>query len=166
MPNQTPYNPNASDWWSQLVTCPACFTPHLRYRKTCPVCNRETTYNIPTEVSKYMESQDKWISSERVYFNPIQKETTVTTETSSSPLDTMVGGTHYQNGGIQPVEFIESNNIGFAKGNIIKYAYRHENKNGLQDLLKVVHYTLLEAHFKYPKEDVAKFKDDVKNLLG
>ena len=51
-----------------------------------------------------------------------------------------VGGTHYKNYKIQPVEFIIKNNIGFVEGNIIKYVLRFKEKGGVQDLLKAKHY--------------------------
>ena len=51
-----------------------------------------------------------------------------------------IGGNHYKDYAIQPIEFILKNNIGFCEGNIIKYACRWKNKNGLQDLLKIKHY--------------------------
>jgi len=51
-----------------------------------------------------------------------------------------VGGNHYKNYKIQPVEFIIKNNIGFVEGNIIKYILRFKEKGGVQDLKKVKHY--------------------------
>ena len=51
-----------------------------------------------------------------------------------------VGGKHYTNYKIQPIEFITSNNIGFIEGNVIKYLLRFKEKNGLQDLDKAIHY--------------------------
>jgi len=51
-----------------------------------------------------------------------------------------VGGNHYKNYKIQPVEFIIKNNIGFVEGNIIKYVLRFKEKGGVQDLLKAKHY--------------------------
>lgn len=55
-------------------------------------------------------------------------------------LDTQVGGSHYKNMTIQPVEFIERNNLGFCVGNIIKYVCRYKDKNGIEDLKKARHY--------------------------
>lgn len=84
-----------------------------------------------------------------------------------SALDTMVGGSHYQtgNGGIQPIEFYHANpQLNFQQCNMIKYAYRHREKNGLQDLLKVIHYAILEAEFNYPKEEVDDWKQLVTGL--
>ena len=51
-----------------------------------------------------------------------------------------VGGSHYKNYKIQPVEFIIKNNIGFVEGNIIKYILRFKEKGGVLDLEKAKHY--------------------------
>ena len=51
-----------------------------------------------------------------------------------------VGGNHYKNYEIQPVEFIIKNNIGFVEGNIIKYILRFKEKGGVVDLKKAKHY--------------------------
>lgn len=59
----------------------------------------------------------------------------------SDALKTQVGGSHYVNMKIQPVEFITKNRIGFIEGNIIKYICRWRAKNnGIDDLRKVRHY--------------------------
>lgn len=55
-------------------------------------------------------------------------------------LDTQVGGGHYKDMAIQPVEFIFKNNLNICQGNIIKYACRYKRKNGLEDLKKIKHY--------------------------
>ena len=57
-----------------------------------------------------------------------------------SALSKQEGGKHYKNLGIQPVEYIHSNDIGYFEGNVIKYVTRWRNKNGVQDLLKAKHY--------------------------
>lgn len=81
-------------------------------------------------------------------------------------LDTMVGGNHYHTkGGIQPVEFYHANpQLNFQQTNMIKYAFRHKEKNGIQDLLKVVHYALLECGFEYP-EQYEEFTDKIRELI-
>jgi hypothetical protein len=55
-------------------------------------------------------------------------------------LNTQVGGNHYKNFKIQPVEFCQKNRLPYCESNIIKYACRWKEKNGLQDLLKIKHY--------------------------
>ena len=54
--------------------------------------------------------------------------------------DRQIGGDHYKNLAIQPVEFIEKNGLGYCIGNIIKYLCRYKKKNGVQDLKKAKHY--------------------------
>jgi Protein of unknwon function (DUF3310) len=55
-------------------------------------------------------------------------------------LDKQVGGSHYKDFEIQPVEFIQKNELGFCEGNAIKYLCRWRAKNGIQDLQKAIHY--------------------------
>lgn len=57
-----------------------------------------------------------------------------------SAKDYQIGGSHYKNKGIQPIEYIMSNGLGFCEGNVIKYVSRWRDKNGLDDLLKAKHY--------------------------
>lgn len=59
---------------------------------------------------------------------------------SSSSLKRQVGGNHYKDMKIQPVEFIMANNLGFCEGNVVKYICRYKQKGGVEDLEKVVHY--------------------------
>jgi hypothetical protein len=59
---------------------------------------------------------------------------------TNNPLATQVGGSHYKDLKIQPIEFIHANNIPFCEANAIKYLCRWRNKNGLQDLEKARHY--------------------------
>jgi len=54
---------------------------------------------------------------------------------------------HYQKGGIECIEAIEASMTeeafkGFLKGNCIKYLYRYEDKNGVEDLKKAQWYLL------------------------
>lgn len=58
----------------------------------------------------------------------------------SNPLDVQVGGGHYKDFKIQPIEFIFANKIPFIEGSIIKYAARWRDKGGIQDLEKIKHY--------------------------
>jgi len=86
----------------------------------------------------------------------------------SNPLSTMVGGTHYHaENGIQPVEFYNANpHLNFQQCNIIKYAFRHKEKNGIQDLLKVVHYALLEAQLQYGEEGAKDLTKQIRGLIN
>lgn len=66
-----------------------------------------------------------------------------------SVTDSMVGGNHYREGGIQPIQYIHANNLNFFEGNVVKYTTRHRNKNGIQDLKKAVHYLQMILEFEY-----------------
>ena len=68
--------------------------------------------------------------------------------------DKQVGGDHYKNYRIQPSQFIAENGIGWFVGNAIKYAVRHADKNGKQDLEKAIHYLQMEIDSKYPRQGV------------
>jgi len=64
-------------------------------------------------------------------------------------LDHQVGGNHYQQFAIQPLEFLARNRIPFTEGNIIKYVCRHRFKNGAEDLKKAMHclQVLIETEY-------------------
>jgi hypothetical protein len=50
------------------------------------------------------------------------------------PLDKQIGGSHYKDMGIQPIEFILANDLGFCEGNAVKYLCRYKSKGGVEDL--------------------------------
>lgn len=58
----------------------------------------------------------------------------------ASALAVQVGGRHYKDLAIQPVEYIHRNGIGFCEGNAIKYLTRWRAKNGVEDLKKARHF--------------------------
>lgn len=55
---------------------------------------------------------------------------------------------HYREGGIQPLDYIEENKLDFCEGNVIKYVTRYKYKNGLEDLRKARYYLdkIIERH--------------------
>ena len=60
---------------------------------------------------------------------------------------------HYKQGGIEAIEAIEAATVGksgfegFLVGNVIKYLWRYEEKNGVEDLRKALWYlNRLEQH--------------------
>jgi len=72
---------------------------------------------------------------------------------TEQPSQKQVGGNHYKNMPIQPIEFIVKNNLDWFQGNIIKYTCRHAAKNGKQDLEKVIHYAQLAIEHYYGTEN-------------
>lgn len=57
-----------------------------------------------------------------------------------SSKDYQIGGNHYRQQSIQPIDYILRNKLGFCEGNIVKYVTRWKQKGGLDDLMKARHY--------------------------
>lgn len=66
-------------------------------------------------------------------------------------LNVQVGGTHYKDLPIQPVEYIYRNSVGFFEGNVIKYVSRWRTKGGVNDLKKARHY--LDMLIEYEEQE-------------
>lgn len=73
-----------------------------------------------------------------------------------SALDTQVGGEHYRQGGIQPVQYIEANSLQFLEGCVVKRVTRHDRPTGKgrQDIEKAIHELQLLLELRYPLTDV------------
>jgi len=69
-----------------------------------------------------------------------------------SALDNQVGGIHYKDRAIQPVEFIHANHLGYCEGNVVKYVSRWRQKNGIADLEKAKHYLEILIELESPKK--------------
>ena len=64
-----------------------------------------------------------------------------------------VGGSHYKDCKIQPVEYIVGNDLTFLEGNIIKYVTRHRRKGeGRKYIEKVIHYAEMILEMEYKDE--------------
>lgn len=64
--------------------------------------------------------------------------------------NTQIGGTHYKDLAIQPVEYIHKNHLGFIEGCVIKYVTRWKTKNGVEDLRKAIHFLELLIEMETP----------------
>lgn len=71
--------------------------------------------------------------------NGVRKRYCTIEELTSKPNHKQVGGTHYKDMKIQPIEYTLSNGLGFCEGNVIKYISRYKTKNGVEDLEKAKH---------------------------
>ena len=71
---------------------------------------------------------------------------------NGNPLSEQIGGSHYKDFKIQPVEFIEANKLSFLQGCIIKRVLRFKGKNGLEDIKKGIHEFKLIAKLEYDEE--------------
>lgn len=69
--------------------------------------------------------------------------------------ETQVGGDHYLNLAIQPIEFITKNELTFIEGNIVKYVCRHRTKagDGAVAVRKIIHYARLLLELEYGEKE-------------
>jgi len=66
--------------------------------------------------------------------------------------DKQIGGNHYKQYKIQPIEFIVANKLDFIQGNIIKYALRNKaGENPDEKWNKIIHYCELAKELKNKK---------------
>ncbi|MCW8855958.1 MAG: hypothetical protein OQJ95_01245 [Kangiella sp.] len=73
------------------------------------------------------------------------------TPPSGGALAVQVGGDHYKDCPIQPVEYSVANQLGFLEGSIVKRATRHNKKTGkgAEDIRKIIHEAQLILQLKY-----------------
>lgn len=83
---------------------------------------------------------------------------------ANNPLNTQVGGSHYKDCKIQPIEFIHANKLDFIQGNIVKYVSRHKRKNKDEDIKKIIHYALLSLSLDYGY-DSEMINNTLKNFI-
>lgn len=95
---------------------------------------------------------------EDVYF--IKEEEPMPTQCedvkTQTALDVQVGGSHYKNLKIQPIEYMHANKLDYFQGAVVKYITRFRNKNGVEDLEKVKHMVDLLIQLEYPAYRRAK----------
>lgn len=75
-------------------------------------------------------------------------------------LDKQVGGNHYKQQTIQPIEYIIANKLDFCRGNIVKYITRDKFKEKDDDIKKVIDYAIFILKFDYKYDD-----KDIKNYF-
>jgi hypothetical protein len=80
-------------------------------------------------------------------FNPVEVK-----PVKQDALAVQIGGGHYKDFKIQPVEYIYANNIPFLEGNVIKYTSRHKSKNKSADIKKAIHCLELILQMEYGDE--------------
>ena len=86
-----------------------------------------------------------YYDSERKYFTDYRgnriPDPEITTINTGSPLQKQVGGSHYKDFEIQPIEFIQKNKLDFIQGCIVKYTCRAGKKGATkEDIDKIIHY--------------------------
>ena len=68
-----------------------------------------------------------------------------------SALDSQVGGSHYKDRKIQPVQYIEANELKFLEGCVVKRVTRHDRPTGKgrEDIEKAIHELQLLLELRY-----------------
>jgi len=67
-----------------------------------------------------------------------------------SPMQAQIGGDHYKNMKIQPLEYSMANGLNACEHSVVKYVSRHRQKNGRQDLEKAIDMLQKLIEFEYP----------------
>ena len=67
----------------------------------------------------------------------------------ASALNSQVGGSHYKQYKIQPIEYAMANDLNYCQANAIKYVTRYRDKNGKQDLEKAIHNLQILMELEY-----------------
>lgn len=62
-----------------------------------------------------------------------------------------IGGSHYKDCAIQPIQYIEANKLQFLEGCVVKRVTRHDKSTGkgLQDIDKAIHELELIRELRY-----------------
>lgn len=79
-------------------------------------------------------------------------------------LEKQVGGSHYKNMPMQPMEVNIRNRTPWGEGEICKWVARWESKNGVQDLEKAAH--VLQALIEYAHSDEYKARKAEQELFA
>lgn len=69
-----------------------------------------------------------------------------------SALSGQVGGNHYKDMAIQPIEFCQRNALQAAETLAIRYIVRHRKKSGRRDIEKAIHCLQLLLEIEYPEK--------------
>lgn len=69
----------------------------------------------------------------------------------SAAKETQVGGSHYRDCAIQPVEYAMANGFNYCESLALRYLTRHRRKNGAEDLRKAIHCIELLIEHEYGK---------------
>ncbi|PXA91195.1 hypothetical protein DMC25_06480 [Caulobacter sp. D4A] len=112
---------------------------------TQPISTSGPRWNLPADtvftvtnshgLSLEIEGRTQSFSSDRFAIAPADAPSA-----PAGALTTQVGGAHYKDCAIQPVEFIHANGLPFIEGSVVKYVSRWRKKGGVQDLKKARHF--------------------------
>ena len=76
-----------------------------------------------------------------------------------------IGGSHYKKYVISPWTFIRENLLNPFQANVIRYVVRYEDKNGIEDLEKIIHYCEMEIEL-LKKKNKQKATEDWAQMVA
>jgi hypothetical protein len=79
----------------------------------------------------------------------IKNDTWMTSTELLRALDSQVGGGHYKQCAIQPIEYCQKNGLNALESFVVKYVTRHQDKNGVEDINKAIHCLELLKEIEY-----------------
>lgn len=83
-----------------------------------------------------------------------------------SQLDIQIGGDHYKDLKIQPIEYIYQNKIGFIEGSAINYLTRWRSKGWIDDLKKARHFIDMLIEFEDKKPKKKSFREVLEDAIN
>ena len=105
-----------------------------------------TTLYVKSPLSaEEFEKQLKALLPQKLALEPLPKEDRAIKMPESSKPDNVNHPKHYCKGGLECIQVIKAQltpeqNKGYLYGNVLKYMWRWQDKNGLEDLRKAEHY--------------------------
>ena len=107
----------------------------------------KTTFYAKAPISsEELEKHIKALLPQKLALEPLPKEDRAIKMPESSKPDNVNQPSHYLKGGMECIDVIKavtsdlSGADAYYVGNIIKYVWRYNNKNGIEDLRKAKHY--------------------------
>jgi len=135
---------------------------------TCPECNKDVyVYHFDWTALRchhcgVVVENDKWqMKGEFSYPSRMEKlgdregtyDYYLRRMKEENALKKQVGGEHYKDCNIQPVEYIFQNDLDYFEGNVVKYITRHRKKGeGKKDVEKAIHYAQLILELFYNEQ--------------
>ena len=95
---------------------------------------------IPSDLIRCSQCSSTGVEPIRKPLNPLESYVARIQEDPKGALSRQIGGGHYKDMPMQPIEYILANELGFCEGNIVKYITRYKAKGGAEDVKKVIHY--------------------------
>ena len=131
--------------------------------RLCPHGRLTTAFCYPCSMAEYL--RDKFMGDEHCGITPtilidkckhdvrIDEDCEECMPSDMRASEYQVAGNHYKSMAIQPHYFCHKNRLGALESNLVKYACRHHQKGGREDVEKIIHYAQLLLEWEYGVSD-------------